>query len=93
MHTPQADGVVNMKKYLNTVQNLKRFSVKAKWENPDPVKACSEHISIGLLEFNCIFEILKHNGRTRLVNTGNANTFAHQFAALNRSMFDKKEQI
>ncbi len=58
--------------------------------NPDPARAWNLIKSLSASpHFTAFCEPLIHNGRTYLTNTGKANAFVQQYAAVNRLLFDK----
>ncbi len=61
--------------------------------NPDPARAGNLIKSLsGSSHPTAFCEPLIQNGRTFLTNTGNANAFVQQYAAVNRLSFDKTER-
>ncbi len=94
----------NRVEYLAACGEVRRLSEEArrgKWEefladlegNPDPARAWNLIKSLsGSPHSSAFSEPLIHNGRTFLTNTGKANAFVQQYAAVNRLSFDKTER-
>ncbi len=90
--------------YLAACGEVRRLSEEArsaKWEefladlegNPDPARAWNLIKSLSGSPHSTTFcEPLIHNGRTFLTNTGKANAFVQQYAAVSRLSFDKTER-
>ncbi len=83
------------------VRRLSEEARRAKWEefladlegNPDPARVWNLIKSLSGSHHSTTFcEPIIHNGRTFLTNTGKANAFVQQYAAVNRLSFDKTER-
>ncbi len=91
----------NRVEYLAACGEVRRLSEEArrnKWEefladlegNPDPARARNFIKSLSGSPHSTAFcEPLIHNDRTFLTNSGKANAFVQQYAAVNRLSFDK----
>ncbi len=95
----------NRVEYLAAYGEVRWLSEEArrtKWEefladlegDPYPTRAWNLIKSLsGSPHYTAFCEPLIHNCRTFLSNTGKANAFVQQYAAVNRLSFDKTERI